>query len=124
MREFKHTGNQKVLRSRENKPGCGRLIPLLFAFLGFTLSGCDRGETERPSWMLSECPQCEDQEWTSCLDGIDNDQDQLTIVPIQTAGALPIVAVLKMGSKQPIAHALTELTTTTMAMWIAMIMAV
>jgi hypothetical protein len=89
MREFEHTGNPKVLRSRENKHGWGRLIPFLFAFLGLTLSGCDRGEVERPSWMLSECPQCEDQEWTSCLDGIDNDQDQLTDCTDPDCGSAP-----------------------------------
>ena len=39
--------------------------------------GCDREDESRLQWSLSECPECGNGEFAECLDGEDNDQDQL-----------------------------------------------
>ena len=51
-----------------------------------------QGGRPRLRWSLSECPECENGEITPCLDGEDNDQDQLVDCLIRIAHLLSTVA--------------------------------
>lgn len=59
-------------------------VPMLAA-----LAGCERDENSDVTWFLSECPECSEGDFSTCLDGEDNDQDQLADCLDPDCGSAP-----------------------------------